>query len=237
MTAQPATVTWYGHSNMLLAGNGVSVLIDPFFEGNPFAPDWKTIPRPDIIAVTHDHGDHLGQAVDIAKATGATVACLADEMPRWFAAQGVDPSRILGWNIDGTVEVKGARMTMTQAFHSSEHGAPVGFVIELPGGPVVYHAGDTGLFGDMRLIGERFSIDVAMLPVGGHYTMDGEQAAKACAFLHAGAAIPMHYGTFGVLAPTADAFIEALKHHAPACKVLLPAKGEPFPLPARADRN
>lgn len=229
-----ATLTWYGHSNMQLAGNRVSVLIDPFFAGNPFAPDWKTIPRPDVIAVTHDHGDHLGQAADIARATGATVACLV-EVADVLMEQGVDPARIVSWNVDGTVDIKGARLTMTQAFHSATHGVPVGFVIELPGGPTVYHAGDTGLFGDMRLIGERFSLDVALLPVGGYYTMDGVQAAKACALLRAKAAVPMHYGTFGVLAPTPDAFLEALKRHAPACKAWLPPKGEPCPLSARGE--
>lgn len=226
-----ATLTWYGHSNMLLQCGGVSVLVDPFFEGNALAPDWKTILRPDIIAVTHDHGDHLGQAVPIALSTGATVACLV-ELAAHFVEQGVDPARVVGWNIDGTVDIRGVRLTMTQAFHSAGNGVPVGFVFELPGGPAVYHAGETGLFGDMRLIGERFALDAALLPVGGYYTMDGEQAARACALLGVEAAVPMHYGTFGVLDSTPDAFVEALKRRAPRCRALLPRPGQAVPLPA-----
>lgn len=225
-----ATLTWYGHSNMLLRCGGVSVLVDPFFEGNDLAPDWRTIPRPDIIAVTHDHGDHLGQAVPLALATGATVACIV-ELAELFVERGVDPARVVGWNIDGTVDIRGVRVTMTQAFHSAGRGVPVGFVFELPGGPTVYHAGDTGLFGDMRLLGERFALDAALLPVGGYYTMNGEQAAKACALLGVEAAVPMHYGTFGVLAPCSDAFVEALTLHAPRCRALLPTPGQAMPLP------
>ena len=225
-----ATLTWYGHSNMFLQSGDVSVLVDPFFEGNPLAPDWKTVPRPDIIAVTHDHGDHLGQAVPLALASGATVACIVELAPL-FVEGGVDPSRVVGWNVDGTVDIRGVRVTMTQAFHSAERGVPVGFVFELPGGPTVYHAGDTGLFGDMRLIGERFALDAALLAVGGYYTMNGEQAAKACALLGVELAVPMHYGTFPALDATPDAFVEALRRHAPRCRALLPQPGQPLPLP------
>ena len=227
-------LTWYGHSNVLLSAGGINVLIDPFFDGNPQAPDWKSIPRPDIIAVTHDHGDHLGQAVPIALATGATVACIV-ELAEWFQAQGV--KHVLGWNIDGTVEAAGVRMTLTQAFHSTGHGVPVGFVFEMPDGFTAYHAGDTGLFGDMHLIGERFALDLAMLPVGGYYTMDGAQAARACSFLGARSVVPIHYGTFGLLAQTPDDFVRALQVEDPACQVLLPKPGIPFSLPHAAGRE
>lgn len=224
------TLTWYGHSNMLLQGGGVSVLVDPFFDGNPFAPDWKTVPPPDIIAVTHDHDDHLGQAVPLALATDAVVACLVELAPL-FVERGVDPARVVSWNIGGTVNIRGVRVTMTQAFHSARRGVPVGFVFELPDGPTIYHAGDTGLFGDMRLIGERFTPDAALLPVGGYYTMNGEQAAEACALLGVELAVPMHYGTFPVLDPTPDAFVEALRRHAPRCRALLPQPGQTLSLP------
>jgi len=224
-----ASVIWYGHSAAFLTAGDVSILIDPFFEGNPLAPDWKTIPRPDIIAVTHDHGDHLGQAVPIAKATGATVACIF-ELASWMTDQGLDPSRVVGWNIDGTVEISGVKLTMTPAFHSAERGTPVGFVLEMPDGSVVYHAGDTGLFGDMALIGQRFALDLAMLPVGGYYTMDGLQAARACALLGARAAMPIHYGTFDALASSPDVFACALKDKAPGCRLIVPEPGKPFTL-------
>ena len=217
-------IIWYGHSNVMLRENGVSVLIDPFFEGNPFAPDWREIPRPDIVAVTHDHGDHLGQAVEIVRTTGATLYCIAD-LVGYFCEHGVPEGQIInygmGGNVDGTLECKGVKITMTQAFHSAAMGSPVGYVIEMPGGHTVYHAGDTGLFGDMSLIAERFRLDLAMLPAGGVFTMDGVLAAKAAALLRVPVAMPMHYRTFPVLAQNADLFVESLKTYAPSCRPLV----------------
>lgn len=226
-------ITWYGHSNVLISEDGVSVLVDPFFVGNRFAPHWGDIPAPDIVAVTHDHGDHLGQAVEIAKATGASVACIV-ELAGYFTERGIPSSQILnhgmGWNIGGAVEEKGVRLTMTQAFHSANMGVPVGFVIEMPGGHTVYHAGDTGIFGDMALIGEQFALDIAMLPVGGVFTMDGKAAARAAALLKSSYAMPMHYGTFEVLAQSPEAFTEALSFEAPKCRPLLLQPGQPVVL-------
>lgn len=224
------TLTWYGHSNFQLCGS-TSILIDPFFEGNPKCPvDWRNIPQPDTILVTHggaQHGDHEGQTVAIAKATGACVGAIV-ELAAHFVSQGVPAAQIangIGWNLDGTLDLGGAKVTMTQAFHSCGYGVPVGFVIEMPGGPTVYHAGDTCLFSDMALIGERFAIDVALLPVGGVFTMDGPQAAKACALLKAKRAVPMHFGTFPILEQSSDAFVQALTRHAPNCQPLLMVPG------------
>ncbi len=213
-------VIWYGHANVMLRENGVTVLVDPFFEGNPFAPDWRSIPKPDVIAVTHDHGDHIGQAMDIARETGARLVCIAD-LADFFREQGLAENVAnygIGGNIDGTLEVCGAKFTFTQAFHSTKHGSPVGFVIEMPGGHTVYHAGDTGLFGDMALIADRFDIDLAFLPAGGVFTMDGPLAARAASLLRAKAAMPIHYATFPVLVPNADAFVKALAEKAPDCR-------------------
>lgn len=224
------SLTWFGHSNILLDDGSVRVLIDPFFEGNPLAPDWHTVSTPDIIVVTHDHSDHLGQAVAIAKATGATVACIV-ELAERLTKEGIPSSQIVCWNIDGTVRIKGVSLTMTPAVHSCELGVPVGFVIEMTDGLVLYHAGDTGLFGDMRLIGERFAIDVALLPIGGYYTMDGAQAASACLFLQAAYVVPIHYATFGVLASDAKSFIDALVAKNSPCRPLLPHLNETYMLP------
>lgn len=222
-------IIWYGHSNIMLRESGVSVLIDPFFDGNPFAPDWREIPRPDIVAVTHDHGDHMGQAAEIVRTTGATVCCIADLVGH-FREHGVPSGQIInhgmGGNIDGTLKFHGVKLTMTQAFHSAAMGSPVGYVIEMPGGFTVYHAGDTGLFGDMALIAERFAIDIAMLPVGGVFTMDGVLAAKAAAMLRVPMAMPIHYGTFPVLDQTPDLFVENLKKYAPSCRAVLMNPGE-----------
>ncbi len=215
------SVTWYGHSNILLQENGVSVLIDPFFEGNPHAPAWTTIPSPDVIAVTHNHGDHLGQALDIAAQTGAVIVCIF-ELAEYFLAQGVDPSRIVGINIGGSAAVKGAVLTMTQAFHSSGLGSPAGFVVKMPRGHTVYHAGDTALFGDMKLIGEMLSVDLALLPVGGVFTMDARMAAEAAGLIGAPLVLPIHYATFPLLARNADAFVDYVRRCAPQCRVLIP---------------
>ncbi len=219
------SILWHGHSNMQIFAGGVSVLIDPFFEGNPFAPDWKSIPRPDVVLVTHDHGDHLGQAVEIARETGAALGAVV-ELAEHCISAGVPASQVTGWNLGGTVELHGVRVTMVQAFHTCAHGTPVGFVLELPGGGVVYHAGDTALFGDMTFIGNLFSPDVALLPIGGFYTMDGRQAAHACSLLGVPQVIPMHYGTFPVIAPDADAFVSALEKEAPECRALCLKPGE-----------
>ena len=167
-------ITWYGHSNVMLSENGVSVLFDPFFEGNRFAPDWREIPRPDIVALTHDHGDHMGQTVETVRTTGAMLYCIA-VLVGYFRERGVPEGQVInygmGGNVDGTLEFKGTRLTMTQAFHSAAMGSPVGYVVEMPGGHTVYHAGDTGLFGDMTLIADRFNLDLALLPIGGVFTM------------------------------------------------------------------
>jgi len=225
----PLEITWYGHANLMLRENGATVLVDPFFEGNPFAPDWRSIPKPDVIAVTHDHGDHLGQAMDIARATGAKLVCIAD-LADFFREQGLAENVAnygIGGNIDGTLEVCGAKFTFTQAFHSTRHGSPVGFVIEMPGGHTVYHAGDTGLFGDMALIAERFELDLAILPIGGIFTMDAPLAAKAAALLRAKAAMPIHFATFPILAQSAEPFVEELARRAPGCRAFLPAPCAP----------
>lgn len=226
-------ITWYGHSNVFLQADGVSVLIDPFFEGNRFAPDWHDAPRPDIVMVTHSHGDHLGQAMDIARKHGSTIYCISD-LADWIIAQGFPGGQIvnhgIGWCMDGTVGEKGMKATMVPAVHSANPGSPAGFVLEFEDGPTVYHAGDTALFGDMRLIGERFKLDLSMLPVGGIYTMDGDRAARACALLGTAAAMPMHYATFPMLDQTPDLFLASLGTHAPDCRAIVPAPGETFTL-------
>ncbi len=158
------SVTWYGHSNFQISCDGVSVLIDPFFTHNPSAPvTWNAAAKPDLVLVTHDHGDHVGDAVDICKATGALCGCVVGTGERLVKA-GLPESCLpagMGFNIGGSIEVQGIRVTMTQAFHSSESGVPTGFVVTMPGGFTVYHAGDTGLFSSMELIGSPFCLSAA----------------------------------------------------------------------------
>ncbi|MEI3479559.1 MAG: metal-dependent hydrolase [Bilophila sp.] len=223
------SVTWYGHSNFQISCDGVSVLIDPFFTHNPSAPvTWNAAAKPDLVLVTHDHGDHVGDAVDICKATGAPCGCVVGTGERLVKA-GLPESCLpagMGFNIGGSIEVQGIRVTMTQAFHSSESGVPTGFVVTMPGGFTVYHAGDTGLFSSMELIGSLYPLDLALLPVGGFFTMDGLQAAHAARLLRPKAVIPMHWGTFPVIASDPSSFEEHLASVAPGVRCVSMKPGD-----------
>ncbi len=208
-------LTWFGHSNFLLEADGKRVLVDPFFEGNPSAPvKWQDIGAVDAVLVTHDHGDHLGQAVEIRAAHDAQLVCIFDLATR-LRDDGVPADRLLGMNMGGTVDAAGVRVKMVQAFHSAQTGAPAGYIMTFPGGFCAYHAGDTALFSDMKLFRRFFDIDLALLPMGGWFTMDATEAAVACSFLGCRNVAPMHWGTFPILAQNTDAFAAALKEHAP----------------------
>jgi len=218
-------ITWFGHSNFLLEADGKRVLIDPFFEGNPKAPNsWEAVGKVDAVLLTHDHGDHLGQTVVICKATGAKLVCIFDLVSK-LQEQGVPAANILGMNLGGTVDATGVRVKMVQALHSAPTGAPAGYIITFPGGFCAYHSGDTALFSDMKLFRRFFDIDLAILPIGGCYTMDANEAAVACSFLACRNVVPMHWGTFPVLAQSTDAFADALKEHAPGVKLVHMAPG------------
>lgn len=223
------SVTWHGHSNFQIAADGVNILIDPFFTGNPSAiTTWDAVPRPDLTLVTHDHGDHVGDAVAICMAAGALCGCAVGTAERLIAA-GLSPDLVpggIGFNIGGSIEVGGARVTMTQAFHTSDSGAPAGYIITLPGGFTIYHAGDTGIFQSMALLGEIYPIDLALLPIGGFFTMDAFQAAHAARLLKAKTVTPMHWGTFPVLASTPDEFMVRLQETAPGTRPVIMHPGE-----------
>jgi len=232
------TLTWHGHSNFQIASTGVNILIDPFFEGNPSCKlDCKGIAKPDLVLVTHDHGDHVGQAVQICRATGAQLGAVVGTAGK-LAAAGVPGEQILngiGFNIGGSIVVKGATVTMTQAYHSSESGVAVGYIVTLADGYTIYHAGDTCVFAGMELWGQLYSIDLALLPIGGVFTMDARQAALACKLLGCEAVIPMHWGTFPVLAKNTAAFKHSLATDAPECKLLELAPGQALTLDSSAD--
>lgn len=216
-------LTWHGHSNFQIASANVNILIDPFFEGNPVCSvDCCSIAKPDVLLVTHDHGDHVGQAVEIAKATGAMVGAVVGTAGK-LVEQGVPEEQILngiGFNIGGALTVNGATITMTQAYHSSDSGVPVGYIITLEDGYTIYHAGDTGIFSGMELWGKLYSIDLAALPIGGVFTMDPRQAAMACNLLNADAVVPMHWGTFPVLEKSTQSFVHHLREQAPDTRLV-----------------
>jgi L-ascorbate metabolism protein UlaG (beta-lactamase superfamily) len=207
------TLTWHGHSAFAITSGGKTILIDPWFDGNPSAKAAADNIEADLVLVTHDHGDHVGQALEICKRTGATLGCIV-ELAAKMKAKGLPDSQILngiGFNIGGTVTHQGISVTMTQAFHSCESGSPVGFIIRLPDGYTVYHAGDTGIFSSMALWGKLYKIDLALLPIGGVFTMDAAQAAMATMMLRCKKVVPMHWGTFPVLDQNVDAFRKELE--------------------------
>lgn len=220
-------ITSLGHSAFLLEGRD-RVLIDPFLTGNPMASTTADKVDCDIICVTHGHGDHLGDAVNIARRTGAVVASII-EMSEWLEKTGV---KSVGFNMGGTATIRNTKITMVPAFHSSSIGAPglefsaamaVGMVVD--SGKVVYHAGDTCVFGDMKLIGELYKPDVALLPIGGFFTMDPRQAAMATGLINPKIAIPMHYGTWPPIEQDPKEF-ERLAKKSSKAKIVILKPGE-----------
>ncbi len=207
-------LSWIGHSCFEISC-GKTVLIDPFIDGNPAATVSSSELEPDIIAVTHGHSDHLGDTVSIAQRTGCTVVCI-HEISQYLRSKGI---KTIGMNIGGTVQVDDISFTMTDAVHSSsideanwgfDGGKAAGFVITC-NGISVYHAGDTGIFKDMELIYQLYHPDVALLPIGGRYTMDSKDAALAVKMLQVNMAIPMHYNTFEEVAQDPMIFANSVK--------------------------
>ncbi len=214
-------VIWFGHSAFRLEFGSSIVLIDPFFTGNPaFAGGDrdKAVAGATHIVVTHGHGDHVGDTLDVAAQTGATVITNYD-LCMWLASKGLE--RFDPMNTGGTTHQDGFSVTLVRADHSagmSEAGVtvplgqPNGAVIRAPGEPTVYHMGDTDIFGDMALIQELYAPDVLMVPVGDRFTMGPESAALAVRrYFKPRAVFPCHYGSFPIIAPTADAFVAAME--------------------------
>jgi L-ascorbate metabolism protein UlaG (beta-lactamase superfamily) len=200
------SLTWLGHASFRLdSPGGKRVYVDPWLSG-PTVPDSEKEPeRIDIIAVTHGHGDHVGDTVALHQRTGCTVLGMV-ELVGWLTQHGVAQDKGIAFNKGGTVDIDGVLFTLTQAFHSgsapdgSYAGEPAGIVVRLEDGTAVYFAGDTCVFGDMRLIGELYEPDVAVLPIGDHYTMGPKEAAKALELLGVERCVPCHWGTFPLLA-------------------------------------
>ncbi len=206
-------LTWHGHANFQIVTPNQNILIDPWFEGNPSAciasGDCGQI---DLILVTHDHDDHIGPAVQICQETGANVMAIV-ETANLLLEQGVPAEQIvngIGFNVGGTVEYKGVQATMVQAFHSSGTGSSVGYILQLENGYCLYHAGDTGIFSSMELFGQLYDLDLALLPIGGVFTMDPRQAALACKMLGCRAVVPMHWGSFPILEQNTAGFQKEL---------------------------
>lgn len=207
-------LTYFGHSTFhLVTPGGLRLLIDPWVQNNPKCPaNKKDIGKLDRMLITHGHYDHIGDAVEIGKATSAQ-AFSNFETANWLGSKGI--KNVGPMNKGGTIREGGIGVTMVHADHSCGitdgdqivyGGEPGGYVIELENGFKIYHAGDTAVFGDMQLIAEIYKPDIALLPIGDRFVMSPKEAAYATRFLKVSAVIPMHFGTFPMLTGTPDAF-------------------------------
>ena len=224
-------IKWLGHAGFQITSEkGTVIVIDPWLTDNPVAPcKAEEITKADFVLITHDHFDHIADAARIAKAAGATLVGMPETVGRLKAEEGVPDSQIVfgtGMNIGGTLSSRGVLITMTQAFHSSQTGNPAGYIVKLEDGYTVYHAGDTGIFSSMKLLGDLFTIDLALLPIGGVFTMDAKQASAAAQLLEAKAVIPMHYKTFPILEQDASSFAEIMKKEASHIQVVILDPGQ-----------
>ncbi|WP_069806494.1 metal-dependent hydrolase [Vulcanisaeta thermophila] len=228
--ASQSYIRWLGHAAFEVSVGGKKILIDPWIS-NPLSPvTLSEITHVDYILITHDHFDHLGEAVDIAKKTNATVVGVF-ELVNYLGEQGV--KNTIGMNVGGSVKLTSEiEVYVTPALHSSSRGVPVGFIIRAPEG-TLYHAGDTGLFSEMELLGKLFRIDVAMLPIGSLFTMDPRQAAYALTLLRPRAAIPMHYNTFPDIKQDPNQFKELAESLLPDIKVFILKPGDSVQLPIK----
>jgi L-ascorbate metabolism protein UlaG (beta-lactamase superfamily) len=227
------SITWLGHAAFRVdSPGGKRIYVDPWLS-NPKCPEGEQEPeRVDLIALTHGHDDHVGETVALAQRFSCPVVAIV-ELRGWLQGQGVPehPTVPEAMNKGGTVEMDGVRVTMTDAKHSSSAfedgrflylGEPAGLILELENGTKVYFAGDTCVFGDMQLIGRIYAPDVAVLPIGGHYTMGPEEAAVALELLGVSRCIPCHHGTFPLLSGTP----EQLRELAGGVELLVPEPGE-----------
>jgi L-ascorbate metabolism protein UlaG (beta-lactamase superfamily) len=223
-------LTWLGHSAFRVdTTGGKRIYVDPFLTRNPRCPETEREPeRCDVVLLSHGHDDHVGDAVTLHQRLGCPVVAQV-ELRGWLSSQGVEENWGHALNKGGTLGIEDVRVTLTDANHSSSTadgtyaGEAAGIVLELEDGFTIYFAGDTNVFGDMSLIGRIYSPDVAVLPIGDHYTMGPREAAVALELLGVIRCVPCHYGTFPLLSGTPEALRELAP---PGVEVLAPQPGE-----------
>jgi L-ascorbate metabolism protein UlaG (beta-lactamase superfamily) len=228
-------LTWHGHSAFTVEAGGAKILIDPFISGNSSAVESVAEVGKGVthVLLTHGHNDHVGDAVEICKQSGAMLVANY-EIAMFLAGKGVRRGKLNPGNPGGTVDCGGFTTTFVRAVHSSSAdnedgtnvylGAPCGLVLHFPDEPTLYHMGDTDIFGDMALINELHQPQIGLVPVGDRFTMGGAVAALACQrFFRFETVIPCHYGTFPIIDQNADKFVEGM--NGSATRVLLPRVG------------
>jgi len=225
-------LVFYGHSCFkIVSEQGKKIIIDPWLT-NPLSPKNADQGPYDYILITHAHGDHLGEALSLAEKGGEVIAI--HEIQQYLLKKGAP--KAIGMNIGGTYRSGEISFTMVPALHSSSFpdgsygGDPCGFVITLENGLSIYHAGDTGIFYDMKLIGELYTPKIALLPIGDHYVMGPKEAAKACELINPEVVIPMHYGTFPILSGKVEDLEKEVKKYGLETKIIALRPGEEYSL-------
>jgi len=213
---------YFSHSAFqITTDEGLRILIDPFLDSNPTSPVGADEVEADFILLSHGHGDHLGDTLSIARRCNALCIC-ENELASYIASQGIDAHSM---HIGGGFDFEFGRVKLTQALHSSStpdnvcHGAPTGLLIKIKD-KIIYHTGDTGLFSDLKLIGELNDVHTMMLPIGDNFTMGIDDAIRACEFVNPGRAIPMHYNTFPVIEADPDVFCTKVRAKGIDCRVM-----------------
>ena len=220
-------IKYYGHAAFEIGVAGKRILVDPFLS-NPLSPvKASELTGIDLVIVTHGHQDHVGEAVEILKNNPGAKVVGVYELANHVAEQAGDPNRAIGGNIGGPMIVDNLKIALVPANHSSPVGAPTGVVIISDEG-TIYHAGDTGLMAEMSFIGEIYKPDIALLPIGGHFTMDPVEAAKAVELVKPKVAIPMHYETFPVLYGKPEEFRDLVKSKGLSVDVVILKPGETY---------
>jgi L-ascorbate metabolism protein UlaG (beta-lactamase superfamily) len=223
-------VKWLGHAAFEISLDGKLILVDPWLT-NPLSPvkPEQFRDRVDLIVVTHDHGDHLGETLELLRLNPKAKLVAVYEIANYVGSKLGETERAIGANVGGPVRVEGfdIKVILVPAVHSSERGVAAGVVL-VGKEATIYHAGDTGLTADMQWIGELYKPDIALLPIGSHFTMDAVQAAKAVEYLKPKVAIPMHYNTFPVIKADPNEFKRLVEEKKLATKVVILKPGEKY---------